>query len=216
MRGVEAGVDDAGKVEDGSPLAVTMGLPDDLTVQESGGLGGAEVVVEVEVFGVGGLVLFAEVEGLGGLPLGGEDEGGVVVAGFGGGELHLLDGEVLDGGDFEGASGIADLRAGELGGRGPGGEDGGLGEALIEDVDGLLVEDDHVAVGEVVLGGEGVGGIDPDSGEEGDGGEGGEGDPAANVAAPGGDAEEEDEGIEGKEIAGEERSAKDGEGDPVA
>jgi hypothetical protein len=33
--------------------------------------------------------------------------------------------------------------------------------------DRLLMEDDHVAVGEVVLGSEGVGRVDPDAGKEG-------------------------------------------------
>ena len=54
------------------------------------------------------------------------------------------------------------------------------GNALRDDVDGALVEDDHVAVGEVVLGGEGVGRVDPDAGEEGGGAERGE--PAATAA----------------------------------
>ena len=66
LRVGEAGVDDAGEVEDGGPLAVALGLPDDFAVEESGGFGGAEVVVEVEVLCVGGLVVFAEVEAGGG------------------------------------------------------------------------------------------------------------------------------------------------------
>ena len=128
----EAGVYYTGEVEDGGPFAVAVGLPDDFAVEECGGFGGGEVVVEVEVFCVGGFVLFAEVEaGVGGFPLGGEDEGGVEVAGFGGGLLHLVEGEVLDGEDFDGVAGVADLGAGELGGGGPCGEDGGLREALV-------------------------------------------------------------------------------------
>ena len=50
--------------------------------------------------------------------------------------------------------------------------------------DGALVEDDHVAVGEVVLGGEGVGRVDPDAGEEGGGAERGEPAPARQAALP--------------------------------
>ena len=56
----------------------------------------------------------------------------------------------------------------ELGGGGPGGEDGGLGKAGSDEGDGLLVEEDHVAIGEVVLGSEGVGRIDEEAGDEGD------------------------------------------------
>ena len=112
-------------------------------------------------------------------------------------------------------AGVAELGAGELGGGGPGGEDGGLGELAGEDADGLLVEDDHVAVGEVVLGGEGVGRVDPDAGEEGCGGEGGKPEPFGEMTAPDGYAEEEDERVERQEVAGEERAAEDGVGDPV-
>ncbi len=75
---------------------------------------------------------------------------------------------------LDGVVGVAEFGAGEFGGGGPCGEDGGLGIALVDEVDGLLVEDDHVAVGEVVLGGEGVGRVDPDAGEEGCGAEGGD------------------------------------------
>ncbi len=195
---------------------MALALPDNLAVEQGGGFGGAEVVVEVEVFGVGGLVALAQVEeGWGRLPLGGEDEGGVVVAGIGGGLLHLVDGEVFDLADAERVTGVAELGAGELGGGGPGGEDGGLGELAGEDADGLLVEDDHVAIGEVVLGGEGVGRVDPDAGEEGCGGEGGEPEPFRYVALPDGYVDEEDEWVKGQEVAGEESAAEDGVGDPV-
>ena len=44
------------EAEDGGPLAVAVSLPDDFAVEEGGGFVGAEVVVEVEVLGVGGLV----------------------------------------------------------------------------------------------------------------------------------------------------------------
>ena len=55
------GVYYSGEVEDGGPLAVALSLPDDFAVEEGGGFGGAEVVVEVEVFCVGGCVLSADV-----------------------------------------------------------------------------------------------------------------------------------------------------------
>ena len=77
------------------------------------------------------------------------------------------------------------------------------------------MQDDHVAVGEVVLGGEGVGRIDPDGGEKRGGGEGREQPPVAEMMAPEGDADEEDEREHRKEIACEQSSAKYGEGDPV-
>ena len=39
MLGGERGVDDTGEVEDCGPLAVALGLPDDLSVEEGGGFG---------------------------------------------------------------------------------------------------------------------------------------------------------------------------------
>ncbi len=182
-----------GEVEDGGPLAFAMCLPDDFSVEEGCDFGWGEIAMEVEVLRVGGFVVAAEVElARGGCPLGGEDEGGVVAAGVGGGLLDLVEGEVLDGEGFDGVVGVAEFGAGELGGGGPCGEDGGLRVVLVDEADGSLVEDDHVAVGEVVFGGEGVGRVDPDAGEEGCGAEGGEKPPLAEVTLPGGDAEEED------------------------
>ncbi len=37
------------------------------------------------------------------------------------------------------------------------------GNCRVDDGDGLLVEDDEVAVGEVVLGGDGIGRVDPEA-----------------------------------------------------
>ena len=51
----EPGVDDAGEAEDGDPLAADGGLPDEFAVEDGGGFGGADIFVEVEVAGVGGL-----------------------------------------------------------------------------------------------------------------------------------------------------------------
>jgi hypothetical protein len=52
------------------------------------------------------------------------------------------------------------------------------------------VEDDEIAVGEVVFGGEGVGRIDPDAGEECGGAESGESCPVAEAQLKFGDAEQ--------------------------
>ena len=67
---------------------------------------------------------------------------------------------------LDGLLGVAEFRTLEFGVGGPCGEHGGLGQRLRDERDGALVKHDHVAVGEVVLGGEGVGRVDPDAGEE--------------------------------------------------
>ena len=77
--------------------------------------------------------------------------------------------------------GVAELGAVELRAGGPCGEDGGLRVVLVDEADGLLVEDDEVAVGEVVLGREGVGRVDPDAGEECCSAEGGEADASGGM-----------------------------------
>ena len=201
-----------GKAEDGGPFAAAVGLPEDGAVEEVGGFFGGEVVVEVEVAGVGGLVAVAEIGGAGrGFPLGGEEEGGVVGGGGDVGVADLVEGEVGEADGADGVAGVAELGVLELGGGGPGGENGGVGEAAVDDGDGLLVEDDHVAVGEVVFGGEGVGRVAVDGGDKGEEGEGDDSVPEAEVTAELHDAEEEDEGVEGEEVAGEQGAAEDGE-----
>ena len=129
--------------------------------------------------------------------------------------MDLVDGEVVDLGGLDGGVGVAEFGAAHLGGGGPCGEDGGLWVVVGDEVDGLLVEDDHVAVGEVVLGGEGVGWVDPDASEEGCGAEGRECPPLTQMTVPGSDAQDDDERVHREEIAGEECSAEDGEGDPI-
>ena len=70
----EGGFYAAGEAEDCGPLAFAVGLPDDIAVEKGGYFGWGEIAVEVEVFGVGLLVVAAEVELVfGGRPLGGED-----------------------------------------------------------------------------------------------------------------------------------------------
>ena len=64
---------------------------------------------------------------------------------------------------FDGDGGVAELGAFELRECGPGGEDGGLGPSLRDEQDGTLMQDDEVAIGEVIFRGEGVRRIDPDA-----------------------------------------------------
>jgi len=78
------------------------------------------------------------------------------------------------------------------------------------------MDDDHVAVGEVVFRREGRWRVEPESTEEGDSGEECEIWPDAGAFAPGGDAGEQDEGVDRQEVAGEDGAAEDGEGQPVS
>jgi hypothetical protein len=77
------------------------------------------------------------------------------------------------------------------------------------------MDDDHVAVGEVVLGSEGGGWVEPEGADEGYRCEYGEERPEACALSPGGKADQEGQGVDGEEVAGEEGSAEDGEGEPV-
>jgi hypothetical protein len=213
----DACFNDTGEAEDGGPFAVSAGLPDDVAVEEGCDGGGRQVAVEVEEFGVGPLVEAGEVKtAVRRNPLGGEDERGVVAAGVGRGLLDLGEGEVVDGVDFDRDAGVAEVGMLKLGGGGPGGEDRGLGEALRDEMNGLLMEDDHVAVGEVILRGEGVGRVDAEVREKGDGGEHGEPAPADHALLPDRDADQQDQGIERQEVAREQRAAQHGEGQGVA
>ena len=184
------------EAKDGGPFAVPARLPDDLSTEERGCLGGLDVVMKVEVADIGGLVPQAKVRLAGrGSPLGGEEEGGVVAGGIRGESLHFVEREVGDGEGVDGGSEVAEIRAFELGGGRPGSEDGGMGELFGDEADCLLVESNHVAIGKVVFGREGVGGREPDGGGEGGEAEGGDGSPEAQVTAPLDDADEKDEGI---------------------
>ena len=207
----------SGKAEDGGPLAVAGGLPDDVAVEEGGDGGGGEIAVEVEEFCVGLVLRAAEVEMAGGWgPLGGEDQRGVVGAGVLGRLLDLGEGEVVEGNGFDGEPGVEEVGVFEFRGGGPRGEDGSTGVAGGDEVDGLLVEEDHVAIGEVVLRREGVGRVDEEGGEEGGGCEDGECGPDAEAVAPEGDADEQDERVQREEVAGEQGAAEDRKGEGVA
>jgi hypothetical protein len=172
--------------------------------------------MEVEEFGVGLLGVTGERElGCGWNPLGGEDERGVEGAGVLCGFLDLLEGEVVDGGGADGVVGVAEVGVLEFGGGGPGGEDGGVGEVVVDEADGALVERDEVAVGEVVLGGEAIGRIDEEGCEETCCGEGGERGPLLEALMPLGGTDEQDERVHGEQVASEKRAAEDGERDGV-
>jgi hypothetical protein len=111
--------------------------------------------------------------------------------------------------------GVSEFGAIEFGGGGPCGENSRLRIGLVDEADGALVEDDEVAIGEVVFRGKGVGRVDPDSGEERRGAESGERPPLAEMAMPRGGAEEEDERIHREHVAGEQSAAENRKGDPV-
>ena len=203
-------------MNDGGPLSFAVSLPYDVAVQHGRDLGWREIAMKVEVFCVRRFVAVAEIDPTRwGRPLGREDEGYVVTSGIGRGLLDLVDREVLDGDSLDGMVGVSEFGAIEFGGGGPCGEDGGVGVALVDEVDGALVEDDHVAVGEIVFRGKGVGWVDPETGEEGCGAECGESPPLAEMTMPDGYADEEDERIHREQIAGEQGASEDREGDPV-
>ena len=64
-RNGELGFEAAGEAEDGGPLAVALGLPDDVAVEEARGFGGEHVAVEIEVASVTVLRLAGEAEVVG-------------------------------------------------------------------------------------------------------------------------------------------------------
>src|SRR5580700_3099003 len=158
----------------GGPLAFAMSLPDNVAVQQGRNFGWGEIAVEVEILRVCGLVASAEVDLIWWrVPLGREDEGYVVGSWVSGGLLDLVDREVLNGCGLDGVDCVSEFGATQFGGGGPCGEDGGLRIVLVDETDGVLLEDGEIAIGEVVFGGEGVGRVDPDAGEEGRGSESG-------------------------------------------
>ena len=173
--------------------------------------------MEVEILCVRRLVLTAEVDPIcGRSPLGGKDESDVVASGIGGCFLDLLEGKILDWCGLDGLVSVAEFWTVQLGDCGPCGEDCGLGIVKVDEADCLLVENDEVAVGEVVLGSEGVRWVDPDGGEESCGAKHSNDEPALRDApVPSVDADEQDQRIHRQEITGEERAAEDGERNPV-
>src|ERR1700716_3240888 len=147
----------------GGPLSFAVSLPYDVAVQHGRDLGWGEIAMKVEVFCVGRFVAVAEIDPVRWrLPLGRGDKCDVVASGVGCGLLDLVDREVLDGCGLDGVVGVSEFGAVEFGGGGPCGEYSGLRIALVDEVDGALVENDEIAIGEIVLGGKGVGRVDPD------------------------------------------------------
>jgi len=188
---LQAGALDAGEAHDGNPLAALGGLPDQFPVQDGCGLGGEYVFVEVEVAGVGGGVGAAQVGSAGRWhPLGGEEQGEVVVVGLGCGFFQFFGGEILNPEGLDRAGGVAEIGLPQFRVGGPRGEDGCLRPSLLDQIDGALVQDGHVAVSEVVLGGESVRRIDPDAGEERGGAERGDPLPASHAGLPDGYADQ--------------------------
>jgi len=160
------------EAEDGCPLAVAVILLNDSAAEQGGDFVGGEVAGGGELAAAAGVRVGEQVaaEGRRG-EVGGEDDGRVVAVGLGGGFEDLGTGEVVDGEGADGLGDVAELGAEEVGGDRPGGEDGGVGVVGGDVVDGLLVDDDHVAVGEVVLRSEGGGRVEPPGADEGRGGD---------------------------------------------
>jgi len=166
----QRGFDDAGEMDHSGPLSFAMSLPYDVAVKQSSDVCWGEIAVKVEVFRVRGLVASAQVDLIRRwLPLRWEDEGYVVASWVSYGLLDLVDREVLYGYSLDGVVCVSQFGAIEFGGGGPCGEDGCLRIGVVDEVYGALMEDDEVAIGEVVFRGEGVGRVDPDAGEEGRG-----------------------------------------------
>ncbi len=204
------------EAENGRPFPSPVFFPDDLSVGECGGFGWLKVVVEIEVEHIRGLVAPAEIElAQGRFPLCREEEGGVVDRRIDRGFPHLFEREVGDTHGFDPEAGVAEFRMLELRGAGPGGQNGRLREALRDDIDCLLMQNDQVAVGEVVLGSEGVGRVEPDCGEEGSEGEAGYGPPETKMAAPFQDTDQENQRVEREEVTGKKSATEDGEGQQV-
>ena len=205
------------EAEDGGPFAVAFVLPDDGAVEDGGYFAGAEVALGGVLAAAAGVGVGEEVSAQrrGGV-VRGEDHRCIELVGLLRGLLDFGEGEVFDRRDFDGVLDVAEVGAEELGGGGPGGEDGGVRVMLGDVGGGFLMDDDHVAVGEVVFRREGRWRVEPESTEEGDSSEECEIWPDACAFAPGGDAGEQDEGIDRQKVAGEDCAAEDGECQPVA
>lgn len=213
---MQVGFITAVKAEDGGPFPADGVLPDDTSAEDGCDLGGAEVSGGGELARPLGVRVGEEVVAKGGRDeVGGEDDGGVVSSGFFGGFADVGEGEVFNGDGGHGVVGVAEFGQEEVGGDGPGGEDFGVGVMLLDEVDGLLLDDDHVAVGKAVFGGEGGRRVEPEGADEGGGGECDEERPEAEAGPPCVDADEQNQRIDGEKIAREEGASEDGEGDPV-
>src|SRR5215213_3756833 len=115
---------------DGDPLTFPLFAEDDAAAEEARGL-----------FEFGAAV-------------GGVEEGDVVLGLARGGALKLGAEEVLDGDDLQRAARVAIVRVAQLVRRGPRREHARARVLLFEEVRGVAVEQDEVAVGEILLPGE--------------------------------------------------------------
>src|SRR5580698_1833133 len=104
--------------------------------------------------------------------------------------------------------GIAKIRAREFCGCRPCGEDVGIGEVLGYVIDGFLMDNDHVAVGEAVFRSIGRRWTVPESRNERHSREGDKPGPAVCTSAPDRNADEQNQRIDGEQITCEQRSAK--------
>src|SRR3984885_9702072 len=97
------------EVQDGGPLPLALGVPDDLAAEQAGDRLRREIAMEVEVASIEALVARAEAERqMRRVVFGGEDEPDGV-AGEGCGALDLRQGEVVNGDDGDGAAHVSEL-----------------------------------------------------------------------------------------------------------
>ena len=156
----QAGFVAAIEAKDGGPLAVLVVLPDDAPTEDGSDFRGCKVAGGGELTTAARVRMVEQVVAEGrSYEVRREDDGRVVAVGLLGGFADLGEREVFDGDSLEGARNVAELGAKEIGGDRPGGEDRGVGVVLRNEIDGLLMDDDHVAIGEVVLGRKGCGRI---------------------------------------------------------
>ena len=145
-----------------------------------------------------------------------EDDGCVEIFGMLRGLLDLVEREVFDRSHLHAMRGVAKLGVEEIVRDRPRCEHCRVRVVLVDEGDGFLVHDDHVAVDECVLRREGGGRVDPEAANE----RWLRWPPSATASqrrafAPGVDAEQKDDRVDRQQIAREQRSAQDGEGNPV-
>ena len=204
------------EAEDGGPLAIAVVFHDDGAAEQGGDLVGGEVAGGGELAATAGVRVGEQVATEGRRrEVGGEDDSRVVAVALRGGLEDLGAGEVVDGEGLDELGDVTELGAVEVGGDRPGCEHGGVRVVGGDVVDSLLVDDDHVAVREVVFRREGGGRVEPPGADEGRGGDRRKDRPQAGARPPGGDADQQDKRVDGQQIAGEQGSAEDGEGEPV-
>jgi len=175
---------------------------DDLAAEDDGDFVWGQVACACEVAATAGVGVGEEPVAEGRVcVVRGEDDGGVIALGFCGGAGDLGTGEVFDREALDRHAGVAEPRVEEVGSDRPRSEYGRVGIVLCNVGDGLLVDNDHVAVGEVVLRREGGGWVEPECGDKRCGCEGGEDGYEVRAGSPGVDAEQQDEWVDREKIA---------------